>query len=111
MNKGYKAWGVLKCVLRNRGLRINAKNCLYEGVIVPTALYGAEAWDIRGAERKKVNVFQMKCLRSLVGVPRLDRVRIIIIIILRVFPHEALQRRFNREFQFYHKGLSTPITT
>ena len=24
--------------------RINAKKCLYEGVIVSTALYGAEAW-------------------------------------------------------------------
>ena len=52
-----------------------AKMCLYEGVIVPTALYGAEAWGMRGAERKKVNVLEMKCLRSLVGVSRMDRVR------------------------------------
>ena len=43
MNEGYRAWGALKSVLSNRGLRIKAKNCLYEGVIVPTALYGAEA--------------------------------------------------------------------
>ena len=44
MNEGYKAWGELKSVLSNRGLRIKAKKGLYEGVIVPTALYGAEAW-------------------------------------------------------------------
>ena len=43
MNQGYRAWGALKSVLRNRGLGIKAKKCLYEGVIVPTALYGAEA--------------------------------------------------------------------
>ena len=43
-NEGYRAWGALKSVLNNRGLVINAKNCLYEGIIVRTALYGAEAW-------------------------------------------------------------------
>ena len=46
-----------------------------ERIIVPTALYGAEAWGIRSAERRKVNVPEMKCLRSLVGVSRMDRVR------------------------------------
>ena len=54
---------------------IKAKKCLYEGVIVPTALHGAEAWGMRRAERRKVNVLEMKCLRSLVGVSRMDRVR------------------------------------
>ena len=55
---------------------IKAKKCLYEGVIiVPTALYGAEAWGMRRAERRKVNVLEMKCLRSLVGVSRRGRVR------------------------------------
>ena len=75
MNEGYRAWGALKSVLSNRGLGINAKKCLYEGVIVPTALYGAEVWGMRSAERRKVDVLEMKCLRSLVGVLRMDRVR------------------------------------
>ena len=43
-DSGYRAWGALKGVLRNRGLGIKAKKCLDEGVIVPTALYGAQAW-------------------------------------------------------------------
>ena len=30
---------------------------------------------MRSAERTKENVLEMKCLRSLVGVSRLDRVR------------------------------------
>ena len=30
---------------------------------------------MKGAKRRKVNVFEMKCLRSLVGVSRTDRVR------------------------------------
>ena len=75
MNEGYRAWGALKSVLSNRRLGIKAKKCLYEGVIGPTALYGAEACGMRSAERRKVNVLEMKCLRSLVGVSRIYRVR------------------------------------
>ena len=57
-------------MLNNRGRGLKAKKCLYKGVIVPTALYGAEAWGMRSAERRKVNVLEMKCLRNLVGVSR-----------------------------------------
>ena len=53
---------------------IKAKKCLYEVVLAPTALYGAKAWGMRSAERRKVNVLEMKCLRSLLGVWRMDRV-------------------------------------
>ena len=30
---------------------------------------------MRSAERRKVNILEMKCLRNLVGVSRMDRVR------------------------------------
>ena len=66
MNGGYRAWGALKSVPSNRGLGIKAKKCLYERVIVPTELYGREASGMRSAERRKVNVLEMKCLRRLV---------------------------------------------
>ena len=51
-------------MLNNRGLGIKAKKCLYEGVIVPMALYEADAWGIRSVETQKVSVLEMKCLRS-----------------------------------------------
>ena len=44
-------------------------------MILPTALFGSEARGMRRAERRRVNVLEMKCLRSLVGVSRSDRVR------------------------------------
>ena len=66
--------GTLKSVLSNRGLGIKVKKCLYEAVIVPTALYGAEACGMKSAERRKVKVLEMMCMRSLVGVSRIDRV-------------------------------------
>ena len=63
--QGYKAWGAMKNVMSNSRLGINAKKCLNEGVNAPTVLYGAEACGLRCAERKKVNVREIKCLRSL----------------------------------------------
>ena len=63
-----------KCA-EQQSLGINVKKCLYEGVIIPTALYGADAWNMRSAERRNVNVLEVKCLRSLVGVSRMDSVR------------------------------------
>ena len=73
-NEGYRACGAQKRVLTNRGLGIKANKYLYEGIIVPTVLYRGEARGTRSAKRRKVNVLAMKCLRSLVGVSRMDRV-------------------------------------
>ena len=58
--------------LFNRGLGIKVKKGVYEGVIVPTVLYRAVACGMRSAERQKVNVLEMKCLKSLVGASRMD---------------------------------------
>ena len=66
----------------HRGLGTKAKNCLYEGVIVPTALYRAEAWGMRSAERRKVNVLEIKCFRSLVGVSQMHRRAGILLLLL-----------------------------
>ena len=64
MYEGYKAWRTLKSVLSNKELDINDNKCTY-GVIVPTALYEAEACDLR-TERRKVNMLEMKCSKCLV---------------------------------------------
>ena len=53
MNEGYRAWGLLRSVLSNRGFGTKGKKCLYEGVIVATALYGTEAWGTRIAGEGK----------------------------------------------------------
>ena len=41
---------------------------VYEGLIVQTALYGAEAWGMRSGERRRVHVLEMKFFGSLVSV-------------------------------------------
>ena len=37
-----------------------AEKCLYDVIIVATALYEGEACGMRSAERRKVNVLEMK---------------------------------------------------
>ena len=73
--EGCKVLGALEGVMKNRGLEINIKKVLYEKVVVPTVMYGSESWGTKVTERQKLNVFKMKCLRSMTGVFRLDRVK------------------------------------
>ena len=40
----------------------------------PLAIISCHIYKLDGAERRKVNVLEIKCLRSLVGVSRMDRV-------------------------------------
>ena len=60
-------------MLSNKGLEINAK-CPHQGVIVPKALHRADSSGMRSAERRKVNVIELKYLRSLVGVSLMDKI-------------------------------------
>ena len=53
----------------------HVKKVLHGKVVVPTVLYGSESWGMKVTERQKLNVFKMKCLRSMTGVSQLDRVR------------------------------------
>ena len=48
---------------------------MYKQVIVPTFTYGAETWGLKEPERRRLNVFEMKCLRLMVEVTRWARQR------------------------------------
>ena len=75
VNEGCKVLGALKGVMKNSGLGMNAKKVLCKKVVVPTVMFGSESWGMKVIERQKLNVFEMKCLRSMTGIHRLDRVR------------------------------------
>ena len=75
VNEGRRVSGALKGVIKNGGLGMNVEEVLYEKVVGPTVLYGSELWGMKETERQKLNVFEMKCLRSMTGVSQLDKVR------------------------------------
>ena len=80
---------------------IKAKKCLYEEVIVSTTLYGAEAWGMSSAERRRVNVLEMKCLICLVGVSRMDRVRNEVVRRKAGIERELTSRAVERVFRWF----------
>ncbi len=71
MNEVGKVCGGMKRVFKCRSLGMSAKGRLYEGVVVPSALYGTETWKMGTAERRQ-NVMEMRCLRSMCRVTRMD---------------------------------------
>ena len=75
VTEGCKVLGEMKGVMKSRRLEMNVSRVLYEEVIVLTVMYGSDLWGMEVSERLKLNVFEMKCLRSMAGVSRLDRFR------------------------------------
>ena len=67
--------GMMKKIWKTRELGMEVKRGLYESVIVPTALYAAETWGMKSADKKRLDVMEMRCLRSMCGVTRWDRLR------------------------------------
>ena len=56
-------------------ISIEVKRELYERVVIPTVVYGWETWALSAQERRKIEVFEMMCLRNMCGIRRVDRVR------------------------------------
>ena len=68
--EGSKVLGAMRTVLKVRTMSWGLKKTLYQQVIVPTVTYGAKTLGLKEAERRRLNVFEMKCLRPVVGVTR-----------------------------------------
>ena len=58
VNEGCKVLGALKGVMKNSRLGMNVRKILYEKLVVPTVMYGSEAWGMKVTER------QTKCVRD-----------------------------------------------
>ena len=52
-----------------------AKVKMYEGIVVPSMIYGSETWNKSANDRTSFEVVEMECLRGICGLTRLDRVR------------------------------------
>ena len=68
-----KLWGGMRRMLRCKSPGINANYRLNEGVVVLITFYGAKTWGNGVAERKRLNVMEMRCLRSMCEAIRIDQ--------------------------------------
>ncbi len=89
MNEVGKVCRGMKRVFKCRSLGMNAMRRLYEGLVVSTALYGTETWNMEAAERRNLNVMEnTRYLRSMCEVTRMERVRNVFV---RELAHRAEQ--------------------
>ena len=62
-------------VLRDRRMKVKIKGKVYKTIVRPVMVYGAETWALKKAHEKKMEVAEMKMLRWMCGVTRLDKIR------------------------------------
>ena len=46
-----------------------------ERVVIPTVVHDSETWLLSTQEKRKIEVFEVMCLRNICGIRRVDRVR------------------------------------
>ena len=59
----------------DRRISLKVKGEVYKTVVRPTMMYGAETWAGKKAQEKKLDVAEMRMLRWMSGVTKLDRIR------------------------------------
>ena len=57
-----------KRVWSNNKLSDHTKVNVYKACVISTLLYGSEFWAMRAHQEKRLNVFEMRCLRRILGI-------------------------------------------
>ena len=89
-NRGSNMNGMVGALSREAIARKELSKATKLGVInamvVPTLLYGSETWTLQRRHRSKIQAMEMRYLRKVVGVARIDRI-----------PNEDIRRRLGVE--------------
>ena len=75
IQSGWKNWKRVSGILCDRRISLKVKGKVYKTVVRPAMLYGAETWSVKKAQEKKLDVAEMRMLRWMSGVTKLDRIR------------------------------------
>ena len=61
-------------VLSKHNIRLSTKLKVYNVVVLPSLLYGRETWTLYLRHIKKIELFHMRALRSILGIRWLDHI-------------------------------------
>ena len=73
--KAGAAFQRLNDIWTSKNISKQTKMQLYQSLILSILLYGAETWTTKKDDENRLNVFEMSCLRRILGVSRLDKIR------------------------------------
>ena len=59
----------LDVILKSRDITLPTKVCLVKPMVFPVVTYGCESWNVRKAECRTIDAFELWCWRRLLRVP------------------------------------------
>ena len=72
---GWRNWRKMSGVLCDRKMNVKLKGKVYKTVVRPAMMYGAETWPLKKTQERKLEVEEMKMLRWMCGVTKMDKIR------------------------------------
>ena len=66
---GRKVMTNLDSILESRDITLPIKVHLVKAMVFPVVMYGYESWAVKKAERRRIDAFELWCLRRLLRVP------------------------------------------
>ena len=60
-------------ILKSKNISLQVKVKLYRSLVVSIFLYGCESWTTTAETERRIQAFEMKCLRKLLGISYLQR--------------------------------------
>ena len=66
---GRKVITNLDSILKGRDITLSTKVHLVKAMVFPVVMYGCESWTIKKAECRRIDAFELRCLRRLLRVP------------------------------------------
>ena len=75
IQSGWNNWRMVTGVICDKRVPVKLKGKVHKTIIRPAMTYGLGTAPLRKTEEKKLDVTEMKMLRWMVGVTRLDRIR------------------------------------
>ena len=66
---GRKVMTHLDSILKSRDITLPTKVHLVKAMVFPVVMYGCESWNVKKAERRRIDAFELWCWRRLLRVP------------------------------------------
>ena len=66
---GRKVMTNLDSILKSRDITLSTKVHLVKALVFPIVMYGCESWTIKKAECRRIDAFELWCLRRLLRIP------------------------------------------
>ena len=66
---GRKVMTNLESIFKSRDITLPTKVRLVKAMVFPVVMYGCESWNIKKAEPRRIDAFELRCWRRLLRVP------------------------------------------